>query len=84
VGELTYIGSIITEINVNNTDIKARTMAGYRSYYSVLPLLRSKALSKKTKIRMYKIIIDKCCCMLQKHSVQWQIMRKYCIFGKGR
>ena len=29
---------------------------GNRSYYSVLPLLRSKALSRKTKIRMHKTI----------------------------
>jgi len=32
-------------------------MAGNRSYYSVLPMLRSKALSRTTKIRMYKTII---------------------------
>ena len=32
-------------------------MAGNRSYYSVLPLLRSKAVSKTTKIRMYKTVI---------------------------
>ena len=39
------------------TDIKARIMAGNRSYYSVLPLLRSKAVSRTTKIIMYKTII---------------------------
>ena len=32
-------------------------MAGNRGYYSVLPLLRSKAVSRKTKIGMYKTII---------------------------
>jgi hypothetical protein len=32
-------------------------MAGNRSYYSVLPLLRSKAVSRTTKTRMYKTII---------------------------
>jgi hypothetical protein len=41
----------------NNTDIKARIMARNRSYYSVMPLLRSKAISRTTKIRMYKTII---------------------------
>jgi len=35
-----YLGSLITENSDNNTDIKARIMAGNRSYYSVLPLLR--------------------------------------------
>jgi len=32
-------------------------MAGNRSYYSVLPLLRSKAVTRTTKIRMYKTIM---------------------------
>ena len=48
---------MIRENSDNNTDIKARIMAGYSSYYSVLPLLRSKAVSRTTKIRMYKTII---------------------------
>ena len=56
VGEFKYLGSMITENSDNNTDIKARIMAGNRSYYSVLPLLRSRAVSRTTKIRMYKTI----------------------------
>ena len=52
-----YLGSQITENSDNNTDIKTRIMAGNRSYHSVLPLLRSKAISRATKIRMYKTII---------------------------
>ena len=42
VGEFKYLGSMITEHSDNNTEIKARIMAGNSSYYSVLPLLRSK------------------------------------------
>jgi len=57
VGEFKYLGSMITENIDNNTEIKARIMAGNRSYYSVLPLLKSKAVSRTTKIRMYKTII---------------------------
>jgi hypothetical protein len=57
VGEFKYLGSLITENNDNNTEIKARIMAGNKSHYSVLPLLRSKAVSRTTKIRMYKTII---------------------------
>ena len=56
VGEFKYLGSLITENSDNNTGIKARIMAGNRSFYSVLPLLRSKVLSRTTKIRMYKTI----------------------------
>ena len=52
VGDFKYLGSLITENSDNNTDIKARIMAGNRSYYSVLPLLRSKAISRTTKIRI--------------------------------
>jgi len=57
VGEFKYLGSMITEHRDNNTEIKARITAGNSSYYSVLPLLRSKAVSRTTKIRMYKTII---------------------------
>jgi hypothetical protein len=57
VGEFKYLGSLITGNNDNNTEIKPRIMAGNKSYYSVLPLLRSKAVSRATKIRMYRTII---------------------------
>jgi predicted metalloprotease with PDZ domain len=56
-GLLSYLGSLVTENSDNNTDIKARIMVGNTSYYSVLPLLRSKPVSRKTKIRMYKTTI---------------------------
>ena len=49
VGEFKYVGSMITENSDNKTEIKARLMTGKRSYYSVLPLLRSKAVSRTTK-----------------------------------
>jgi len=48
-GEFKYLGSMITENRDNNTEIKARIMARNRSYYSVLHLLRSKAVSRTTK-----------------------------------
>ena len=54
VGDFKYLGSLITENSDNKTEIKARIMAGNTSYYSVLPLLRSKTVSRTTKIRMYK------------------------------
>jgi hypothetical protein len=44
VGEFKYLGSLITENNDNNAEIKVRLMARNTSYYSVLPLLRSKAI----------------------------------------
>ena len=56
-GLLSYLGSLVTENSDNNTDIKARIMVGNTSYYSVLPLLRSKPVSRTTKIRMHKTTI---------------------------
>jgi len=47
---------MITENSDTNTEIKARTMEGNSSYYSVLPLFRSKAVPRTTKTRMYKTI----------------------------
>jgi len=49
--------SFSLERSVCKCDIKARIMAGNRSYYSVLPLLRSKAVYRTTKVRMYETII---------------------------
>jgi hypothetical protein len=54
---LPYLGSLITENSDNNTEIKARIKPGNRSYYTVLPLLRSRAASRTTKIRIYKTTI---------------------------
>ena len=74
---------MITENSDNNTEIKAR-MAGNRSYYSVLPLLRSKAISRTTKIRMYNTIIRP---VVLYGSEAWCLTangEKNCVFGKGR
>jgi hypothetical protein len=57
VREFKYLGTLITESSENNTEIKARIMTGNRSYYSILPLLRSRAVSRTTKIRMHKTTI---------------------------
>jgi len=84
VGEFKYLGSMKTENSDNNTEIKARIMAENRSYYSVLPLLRSKAVSRATKIRMYKTIIRP---VVLCGSEAWCLTangEKNCVFGKGR
>jgi len=84
VGEFRYLGSIIRENSDNNTEIKARIMAGNRSYYSVLPLLRSKTVSRTTKTRMYKTIISP---VVLYGSEVWCLTangEKNCVLGKGR
>jgi len=84
VGQFKYLGSMITENSDNNTEIKARIMAGNRGYYSVLSLLRSKAVSRTAKIRMYKTIIRP---VVLYGSEAWCLTangEKNCVFGKGR
>jgi len=84
VGEFKYLGSMITENSDENTEIKAGIMAANRSYYSVLPLLRSKAVSRTTKIRTYKTIIRP---VVLFGSEAWWLMANgeiNCVFGKGR
>jgi hypothetical protein len=91
VGELKYLGSLITENSDNNTDMKAGIMAGNRSYYPVLPLLRSKAISRTTKIRMCKTVIrptelygSEAWCLTandEKNMRIWERKKKRKIFG---
>jgi len=75
---------MITENSDNNTEIKGRIMAGNRSYYSILSLLRSKAVSRTTKIRMYKTIIRP---VVLYGSEAWCLTANgeiNCVFGKER
>ena len=52
-----YLGSTIFEDNNTSTEIKVRIAAGNRSYFSCLPILKSRMLSRKNKIRINKTII---------------------------
>ena len=49
VGEFKYLESLVTENSDNNSDIKARIMAGNRSYYSVLTPVEIKSRIQDNK-----------------------------------
>ncbi|XP_066906026.1 uncharacterized protein [Halyomorpha halys] len=53
VPEFVYLGSLITQDNVVDSEIKRRVLC----YYSLSPYFRSRALSKDTNIYTYKTII---------------------------
>ena len=52
-----YLGSLLTNQNSIQEEIKYRIKAGNSCYYSVQTLLSSRLLSKNLKIKIYKTII---------------------------
>ena len=52
-----YLGSLVTNQNSIQDEIKCRLKAGNFCYYSVQTLLSSQLVSKNLKIKIYKIII---------------------------
>ena len=49
-----YLGSLLTNQNSIQDEIKCRLKAGNSCYYSVQTLLSSRLLSKNLKIKIYK------------------------------
>ena len=52
-----YLGSLLTNQNFIQEEIKCRQKTGNSCYYSVQTLLSSRLLSKNLKIKIYKTII---------------------------
>ena len=52
-----YLGSLLTNQNSIQEEIKCRLKAGNSCYYSVQTLLSCRLLSKNLKIKIYKTII---------------------------
>ena len=52
-----YLGSLLTNQNSIQEEIKCRLKAGNSCYYSVQTLLSSRLLSKNLNIKIYKTII---------------------------
>jgi len=55
--EFKYLGTTLTIKNSIREEIKSRLRSGYACYHSVQNLLYSRLLSKKLKIKIYRIII---------------------------
>jgi hypothetical protein len=52
-----YLGSIVNGINSVDEEIKERISIGNKAYYANQDLLKSKLLSKKSKLRMYQTLL---------------------------
>ena len=52
-----YYGSLLTNQNYIQEEIKCRLKAGNSCYYSIQSLLSSRLISKNLKIKIYKTII---------------------------
>jgi hypothetical protein len=54
VTQFRYLGTMITNQNLIQEDIRGRLISGNASYHSVQNLLSSRLLSKNKKVRIYK------------------------------
>jgi len=52
-----YLGTEINESANSHEEVKKRITAANRCYYSLMPLFKSRLLSIKSKIRLYKAIV---------------------------
>jgi hypothetical protein len=52
-----YLGSLVTVYNNISADIQARLTAGNMRYYALQNVLRSKNISRKAKLNVYKTIM---------------------------
>ena len=57
VKELSYLGSQLNQINSTNCEIRVRIISGNRCYYSCGVLMKSRALNRSLKLKIYKILI---------------------------
>jgi hypothetical protein len=57
VKELSYQGSQLNQTNSTNSEIQARTLSGNRCYYAYGKLLKSRALNRSSKLKIYKSLI---------------------------
>ena len=57
VKEFTYLGTLITNNNELRPEIEKRIFNANRAYYALLPVLKSQAIYRTEKIRIYKTLI---------------------------
>jgi hypothetical protein len=57
VAEFIYLGTLIGNDNSVQKEIQRRILAGSRTYFAAISLLRNRLLSRANKIRLYKTLI---------------------------
>jgi hypothetical protein len=57
VDKFEYLRSLVTENSENFTEIKIRIADGNRCYFSLIKLLKSRAVARNTTVIMYRTII---------------------------
>jgi lipopolysaccharide export LptBFGC system permease protein LptF len=57
VKEFTYLGSQLNRINSTSSEIQARILSGSRCYYAYGKLMKSRALNRSSKLKIYKSLI---------------------------
>ena len=57
VSEFKYLGNIIENNNRNDRCIKERIQTGSKAYYGNLQVLKSKIISRRSKLQIYKTLI---------------------------
>ena len=57
VGNFKYLGADINEDANSHEEVKKRLIATNRCYYGLLPLFKSKLLSRKSKVTLYKVLV---------------------------
>jgi len=57
VKEFTYLGSQLNHTNSTSSKIQARILSGNRYYYAYGKLMKSRALNRSSKLKIYKSLI---------------------------
>jgi hypothetical protein len=52
-----YLGSVLNEENDIDLPIRSRVMAGNKCYYDLGSIMRSKSISRKSKLKIYRTVI---------------------------
>jgi hypothetical protein len=52
-----YLGTVLNEENDIGLEIRSKVMAGNKCYYALGLIMRSKSISRKSKLKMYRTVI---------------------------
>jgi hypothetical protein len=52
-----YLGSVLNEENYIGLEIRSKVMAGNKCYYALGSIMRSKSISQKSKLKIYRTVI---------------------------